>query len=208
MTNKKLAILGASGHGKVVAEIAECNGYKVVFYDDAFPEKSKLEHWQVLGGTQDLLDSLSDFDGIAVGIGNNYIRADKINLLISAQAHLITLVHPQAIVSEYSRLGNGTVVMAGAIINPFVQIGSGAIVNTGAVVEHDCHVGDFCHISPNAALAGECKIGEKTWIGLGSNIRQQINIGAGVVIGAGSVVVKDIPVGSKAFGNPAKVKKG
>ena len=30
----KLAILGASGHGKVVADIAELNGYDVVFFDD------------------------------------------------------------------------------------------------------------------------------------------------------------------------------
>ena len=34
-----LAILGASGHGKVVAEIAELQGWKkIVFFDDAFPK--------------------------------------------------------------------------------------------------------------------------------------------------------------------------
>ena len=40
---KTLAILGASGHGKVVADAALSTGLwqEVVFYDDAWPAKKK-----------------------------------------------------------------------------------------------------------------------------------------------------------------------
>ena len=207
MTVKKIAILGASGHGKVVAELAELNGYSVAFFDDAYPQKSQLEQWSVIGNTDTLIANIQDFDGVAIGIGNNRIRAEKSAQLDSVNAELISLVHPSATVSNYSVLGKGVAVMAGAVINPFATIGDGVIVNTCAVVEHDCLLGDFSHVSPNAALAGESKIGHKTWIGIGASVRQQIKIGDDSVIGAGSVVVKDIPAGSTVCGNPAKEMK-
>ena len=42
---KRLAILGASGHGKVIAEIAFSTDWDSVdFYDDAFPVKASLDN--------------------------------------------------------------------------------------------------------------------------------------------------------------------
>lgn len=208
MTNKTIAILGASGHGKVVADIAQQNGFTVTFYDDAFPQKQTLEHWPVQGTTEKLISSLEQFDAIAVAIGDNQIRAEKMLVLQQAGAILPVLQHPNAVVSEYAMVNAGSVIMAGAIINPFAQIGIGAIVNTAAVVEHDCQLGNYVHISPNVALSGGCTLGDRTWVGVGSSVKQQINIGQDVVIGAGSVVVRDIPSTTLAYGNPAKVISG
>lgn len=207
MSNKKIAILGASGHGKVVAEIAELNGFAIEFYDDAFPVKSEIEHWLIKGDTSALLENLQSYTGVAVGIGNNSIRESKIQLLLNRDIDLPVLVHPSAQISGYSTLGKGTVVMAGAIINPFVKVGLGAIINTGAVLEHDCQLDDFVHISPNATLAGECRVGARAWFGIGSCIKQQLEVGADSIVGAGSVVVTNISAGRIAYGNPAKEKK-
>lgn len=207
MISKKIAIIGASGHGKVVAELAELNGYSVEFYDDAFPVKCQIEHWRIMGDTNTLLENLTSYTSVAVGIGNNSIRENKIQLLLSQGASLPVLVHPSAQISNYSQLGQGSVVMAGAIINPFVKVGIGAIINTGAVLEHDCQLDDFVHISPNATLAGECRVGARAWFGIGSCIKQQLEIGADSIVGAGSVVVTNISAGRIAYGNPAKEKK-
>lgn len=206
MTSKRLAILGASGHGKVVAEIAELMGYDVDFFDDAFDQKTTLEHWSVLGSSESLLTQLECYDGVAIAIGNNTIRANKLQSLDRQNVPLPVLIHPNAIVSKYCHLGDGSVVMAGAIINPFTHVGKGVIVNTGATIDHDCVLENYSHISPNASLAGECTLGAKAWLGIGCSVKQQINIGAEAVVGAGSVVVKDIPAGVVAFGNPASMK--
>lgn len=208
MTNKRIAILGASGHGKVIAEIAELNGYRVCFFDDAFPETSKLAHWQIMGSGHDLYASLNEYEAVTVAIGDNKTRALKLKALIAKQANLATLIHPTAHISQYSVIGVGTVIMAGAVVNPFAEIGVGTIINTSAVIEHDCVIGDYAHVSPNASLAGGSELGEGAWFGIGSCCRQLIKIGAYSVIGAGSVVVKDIPAQCTAFGNPAEVKKG
>ncbi|WP_335909119.1 acetyltransferase [Shewanella indica] len=200
---KELAIVGASGHGKVIADIAEQLGFTVKFYDDAYPNKTNIEHWPIQGTCADLIALHTTPIDVVVAIGNNEIRQQKIQLLQKNSFNLITLIHPTAVISKYAVIAAGTVVFAGAIINAFAKVGVGCIINTAAVVEHDCIISDFTHICPNVALAGGVIVGSKSWIGIGSQVRQLITIGDNCLIGAGSTVVKNIPDNVTAFGSPA-----
>lgn len=207
---KELAIVGASGHGKVIADIAEQLGFIVKFYDDAYPNKTYIEHWPIYGTCADLiaLNTAGNKHNInaIVAIGNNDIRQQKIQLLQQNNFNLITLIHPTAVISQYATIAQGSVVFAGAIINAFANIGVGCIVNSSAIIEHDCSIDDFSHICPNVALAGGVTVGCKSWVGIGSQVRQLITIGNNCVIGAGSTVIKNIPDNVTAFGSPAVVK--
>ena len=204
---KELAIVGASGHGKVVADIAEQLGFIVKFYDDAYPNKTHIEHWPIDGSCADLiaLNKVGNKRSInaIVAIGNNQIRQQKVELLKQNSFNLITLIHPTAVISQYATIAQGSVVFAGAIINAFANIGVGCIINTSAIIEHDCAIGDFTHICPNTALAGGVIVGSKSWVGIGSQIKQLIVIGDNCMIGAGSTVVKNLPNNVTAFGSPA-----
>ncbi|WP_211842150.1 acetyltransferase [Pseudoalteromonas sp. NEC-BIFX-2020_015] len=207
---KTLAIVGASGHGKVIADIAELLGFTVEFYDDAYPTKTHIEHWSINGTCADLIalnNTNSAPSDVVVAIGNNDIRLQKIQLLQQNNFNLITLIHPSAVISQYAVVAMGTVVFAGAVINAFAKIGVGCIINTAAVVEHDCIIDDFTHICPNVALAGGVTIGSKSWIGIGSQIKQLIVVGDNCMIGAGSTVIKNIPDNVIAFGSPAVLRK-
>ena len=202
----RLAILGASGHGKVVADSAECVGWKdIVFYDDAWPKRGTNGVWQVIGDTKALLNSLSNYDGIVIAIGQNHTRLKKHTELLTHGAKLINIIHPSAQISQYVELGIGTVVMAGAVINVGSKLGDSCIVNTGAMIDHDCTLGDGVHISPGAHLAGGVTIGDYSWIGLGANIHQLVKVGNEVVVGAGAVVLKDIIGQCTVAGVPAKL---
>ncbi|WP_024597822.1 acetyltransferase [Pseudoalteromonas sp. TAE56] len=209
MTNK-LVVVGASGHGKVIADIAEQLGFIVNFYDDAYPSKTYIEHWPIHGTCADLIalkNTSTTPNDVVVAIGNNDIRQQKIQLLQQNKFNLITLIHPTAVISQYATIAQGSVVFAGAIINAFANIGVGCIVNTSAIIEHDCAIGDFTHICPNTALAGGVIIGSKSWIGIGSQVKQLSTIGNNCLIGAGSTVIKNIPDNVTAFGSPAVPNK-
>lgn len=139
---KKLAIIGAGGHGKVVADIAEKNGYnQIVFLDDY--STGECAGYPIVGTSQ-YFEELSDFEFI-VAIGNNKIRTSKQSLL--PQDRIATLIHPSAVISRRVVVNTGTVIMAGAVINSDVTIGRGSIINTSSSVDHDYIIGDctyFC----------------------------------------------------------------
>lgn len=204
---KRLAILGASGHGKVVAEIAELNGWEEVhFFDDAWPDVKQNGIWKVKGNTNDLINRICEYDKAIVAIGDNVVRYQKSMILITNGFELATLIHPAAIVSEYSSICQGSVVMAGAVINPFADFGKACIINTSSTIDHDCVIGDAVHISPGVNVAGSVRIGAYSWIGIGASIIQCIQIGSNVIVGAGATVVNHIDDNLIVVGTPAKSK--
>lgn len=207
---KKLALLGAGGHARVIADMALMSGWSSVsFFDEAWPEKSENGEWDVSGNISTLIENISNFDGVAVAIGDCDTRCKMQEQLIKANAPLVTIIHPSASVSSRANLGVGTVVMAKAVINAFASLGDGCVVNSGAIVEHDCSIGDFVHIAPGAILLGTVSVGNRTWIGAGSTVRQGETIGKNVMVGAGSVVVKPVPDGLTIAGCPASpLEKG
>ena len=202
---RRLAILGASGHGKVVADAALAAGWQVVaFYDDAWPVSSFQGPWEVVGRTAELLRDAAQLGGAVVGIGDNAMRLAKQDELVGGGLVMVSVVHPAAVVSPLAVVGEGSVVFAGAVLNPFARLGRGCIVNTGASVDHDCELADGVHVSPGAHLGGGVRVGRASWIGIGASVKQDVVIGACVVVGAGAAVVNDIADALTVVGVPAR----
>ena len=162
--------------------------------------------WSVVGKTKDLTHKIKEYDSAIVAIGDNDIRYKKSLFLISKGFKLATLIHPAAIVSQYSNISQGSVVMAGVVINPFAEFGQACIINTSATIDHDCIIDNAVHIGPGANLAGAVKVGELSWIGIGASVKQCIQIGTNVVIGAGATVINDVTDDLIVVGTPAKPK--
>ncbi|WP_133633897.1 acetyltransferase [Halomonas ventosae] len=201
----RLAILGASGHGKVVADIALQTGWnEVCFYDDAYPGLGMVEQWPVAGTFEALLHDLAYFDGVAVAIGDNRVRDARLETLLEHGGNLVTLIHPRAIVSPFASLASGCVVVAGAVINAFAMVARGCIINTAATVGHDCRLARAVHVASGANLAGGVSVGSYTWVGVGAAVRQGACLGEGVTVGACAAVVCDVADGATMVGVPAR----
>lgn len=198
----KLAIIGASGHGKVVADIAEKNGYdEIEFFDD--DESIELcGKWPVLGTVHEALNRGND---VFIAIGKAEIREKLMECF--AGRHFPVLIHPNAVIADDVVIGDGSVVMAGTVINPGVRIGRGCIINTCSSVDHDCNIDDFVHISVGAHLSGTVNVGKGSWIAVGASIVNNVEICERTVIGAGAVVVKNIEQPGTYVGVPAKTMK-
>ena len=192
-------LYGASGHGKVVAEIAEENNINIEAFIDSDVSKQFISEYKILH--KNPLELIN----IIISIGNNLVRKKIVNE--NNLFHYLTLIHPKSTISKRAKIDEGTVVMAGVTINSEVEIGKHCIINTNASIDHECIIADYVHISPNAALAGNVEVGEGTHIGIGACIIQGIKIGKWCTIGAGTVVIKDIPDGATVVGNPGRITK-
>ena len=206
--SKKVVIIGAGGHAKVIADIIIKSGDEVVGFLDDNIEKDTIviDNYKVIGKTEDCLKLKEDKElYFIIAIGNNFTRkdiAEKYNL------NYYTAIHPTAIIGMQVQIEKGTVIMANTCINPSTIIGKHCIINTGAIVEHDNSIKDFVHISPNATLCGTVTIGEETHIGAGNVIKNNITITNNCIIGAGAVVVKNIEESGIYVGIPARLIKG
>lgn len=195
---KQIYIYGIRGHGQVVADIATACGYQIAgWIDDA--EDNNTVNWETFQKTHTHCT-------IALGVGNNHLRQQIAEKVISSEHHLApALVHPSSVVSPSAIIDQGSVVMPLVVINANSRIGIGVIINSASVIEHDTQIGDYAHISPNVSLAGTVTIGERSHIGIGTSIIQNITIGKDSIIGAGSVVITNIPKESTAVGVPCKL---
>lgn len=200
----KLLIIGASGHGKVIADIAIKMGkwQSIAFLDDDEGIKLSLG-MNVIGKTDDAFKYINEFD-IFVAIGNNETREKIQERLELEGASIPILIHPKAVIGEQVKLGSGTVIMAGVVINCCTCVGKGCIINTGATIDHDNVLGDYVHISPGVNLAGTVNIGKGSWLGIGSTVINNISIVDGCRIGAGAVVIRDITETGTYVGVPAR----
>ena len=201
---EKLLVIGASGHGRVCADIAlKMNKWKTIaFLDDDESIKSSMGI-EVIGSTDNVFSYIDGYE-VFVGIGSNTTRRSIQERLEAAGASIPVLIHPTATIGEYVEIGIGTAIMAGTVINCCTSIGKGCIVNTSSSIDHDNIIEDFVHISPGVHLAGTVKVGKGSWLGIGSVISNNVNIINGCKVGAGAVVVKDINEIGTYTGVPAK----
>lgn len=197
----KLTIIGASGHGKVVADIAEKCGYDEIEFLDDNESIDCCGKWRVVSPSSDAATVQND---LFIAIGDARIRSQLMERF--SDKHFPVLIHPSAVIADDVEIGEGSVVMAGAVINPSVTIGRGCIVNTCSSVDHDCLLGDYVHLAVGAHLSGTVSIGNRTWIAIGACISNNVCICGDCIIGAGAVVIGDIAQPGVYIGIPAKLQ--
>lgn len=195
-------IIGASGHGRVVADIAKrLEAYSEISFLDDDLEK-RMPGYQLLGSVREY-EKWKDTHEFIVAVGNCRIRSE-IQKKLEENAEIATLVHPNAVLGENVVLGAGTVIMANAVINSASILGKGVIVNTGSTIDHDCRIGNYVHAAPGSHISGTVFIGDRVWIGVGSCIVNNVSICDECVIGAGAAVIADIEEKGTYAGVPAK----
>jgi sugar O-acyltransferase (sialic acid O-acetyltransferase NeuD family) len=206
----RIAIVGAGGHGEVVADIIRmrakvtAESLEVV----AFLDDNPARHGRCVAGTMVLggLESASTVsaDAFVVAIGTNDARARTFIQLCAAGHALLSVVHPDASVGGNVEIDSGTMISAGAIVVTGSRIGRGVILNTGCSVDHHARIGDFVHIAPGARLGGEVSVGERAMVGMGAVVLPRVRLGAGCTVGAGAVVIRDVAEGTTVVGVPAR----
>lgn len=205
-----LLIVGAGGHGKVVADAALAGGdwSEVAFLDDLYPQLDGVVGCPIIGRVEDAPAHLPHYAQTIVAIGGNAERIDCLDWFEALGFEVVSVLHPTATLSGSACVGRGGLLAAGSVVNPDSSLGRGCIINTVASIDHDCVVGEGVHVSPGAHLAGGVRVGARSWIGIGANVIQGIRIGEDSTVGAGAMVHRDVLPGVTVVGVPASVVQG
>jgi len=199
---RPLVIYGAGGHGLVVADAARRAGWQIAgFLDDQLAPGTEVSGRPVLGDGHSAPEHGA---AVIIAIGDNRLRWEKMNRLVSADVDFATVIHPSAEISDSATIGPGTFIGPAAVVNAEATGGRGAIVNSGAIVEHHVRVEPAAHIAPGAVLAGRAFVGTRTLIGARAVVLPGVMVTEDVIVGAGAVVTRSIRSAMTVVGAPAR----
>ena len=195
---KSLILFGSGGHCKACIDVIESSKEFKIKGIVVHPREEIKEfmQYQILGNDNNFnfFSTENDLGLICVGqIPSPKIRIRLFKLINNKNIRLATVKASSSLVSNYSFIDYGTIVMHNVVINVDVRIGKNCIINTNSLLEHDVVVGDHCHISTGVILNGAVKVGEQCFIGSGSIVREGVKIGDRSIVSAGKVVMKDLP---------------
>ena len=205
-----ILIVGAGGHGQVVADIFRARLAQGLSSDQcAFVDEDRARRGERRGGiavlgTVDEIRTVSH-DAIIVAVGDNAHRGRLFLRLQQSGERFATAQHPCSTAAEDVAIGPGSMLCAGAIVNTGTAVGCNVIVNTGATVDHHSRIENHVHIAPGVHMGGEVIVEQGALVGIGAIVLPRVRIGAWSTVGAGSVVTADVPPHTTVVGGPARV---
>jgi len=200
--SKPIILLGAGGHAKVLLDALSCSADEVLGYVSPDASSSVLGI-DYLGNDESILRYAAEEVRLVIAVGDIGLRQRLFDAFKARGYSFAPVIHPSAIISKDSVLGEGVQVMAGAVIQAGVRVQADVIINTRASIDHDCHIDAHSHMAVGAILAGDIGVGKRVLIGAGSTVIQGVHVGDDSVVGAGAVVIRDVPAGRTVVGVPA-----
>jgi sugar O-acyltransferase (sialic acid O-acetyltransferase NeuD family) len=207
---KKVIIVGASGHSKVIIDIFEKNkDYKIISLIDTNKIiGSQIFEYTVEGNHHHIPILLEKHPNceVFIAIGDNWKRKQMMLKIIKNNPNVkfANAIHPSAQIGRNVKIGKGVAIMAGVVINSDSKIGDFTIVNTKSSIDHDCIVYDFSSLAPNATTGSNVQVGELSTISISATIKHFVSVGKNSIIGASSLLMNDCADNVVMYGVPAK----
>jgi acetyltransferase EpsM len=206
---KRIVILGAGGHGRVVLDILlQAGPHQVLGFLDNNAEihGRRIDGLPVLGAIDDLpaVAEQQGCDGVIIAIGDNGARRGLARRVEAAGIDLISAIHPSATLAHNAMVGRNVVVAAGVVVCAHCQIGNSVILNTGCIIDYQTMIGEGTHICPGVRIAGRVKIEPGVFVGIGATVIPKVTLGCEAIVGAGAVVIEDVPALATVVGVPAR----
>lgn len=193
-----IAIIGAGGHARVVADCLKRGGVTNLCFIDinASPEVKTIRNLKVYRTQAEIpgAESIVFANGVGSISKESLIRRAEVYASHRSNGCIFpTILDPTASLSQNVQFGDGSQLLMGVCLQDGVEIGENTIINTRASIDHDSRIGNNVHIAPGVTISGGVIVEDLVHIGTGTTIIQGIKIGRGAFIAAGAVVVKDVP---------------
>ena len=199
----RLLIVGAGGHARAVADLAEACGWSIGGFVGASGAPATAE---VIGSDDDLATLVTKrrFAGAIVGVGNTALARRPVLFARLRELGVATpsLVHPSATVSPSATIGGGTVVFPHVVVGAKAVVGEDAVIYSGSVLEHGCRIGDHVYLAPGVILCGDVCVEADAFLGAGAIVVPGVVVGKGAVVAAGARIAGNVTAGLKVSGAP------
>jgi sugar O-acyltransferase (sialic acid O-acetyltransferase NeuD family) len=197
---KNAYIIGASGHGNVIASIIK-NKYKNIYFVDLVQKSDDIIN------QTDFFNNIEKYqnEAVFIGVGSNEMRTKIYEKLKTLHITPANCIAEHAFIAHDAVLGNGVVICPGCVIGSKAIIGNNTIINTLSSIDHDCILGDNSQVTAGVTFGGTTKVGKNCFFGIKSATVPNINIGDNSIIMAGSLVYKDVPENVMVGGVPARI---
>jgi len=200
--SKKVILVG--GFHEII-EICELNNIEIV---GVVHPKGTGEYrgYPIIGTDKDIGKIKEKYKDVPVFISPDSprIRRELSILYEKENFNFMSLIHPQAMISNSAKIGKGVVVQAGASVSSCSTIGDFVKINTRANITHDVHIHEFSTIAPSAVVLSSSIIHPGCYIGSNATILSNKVIFSDAIVGAGAVVTKDVANQTIVIGNPAR----
>lgn len=137
-------------------------------------------------------------DYFVIATSDCKMKPQIVEYIRSKGGKFITLVHPTAIISKNSKIGEGNVFSPFTMLGPNVVIGDFNLLTSQSIISHDSRIGNYNFLA-TSLLCGHNDVGDKNFFGIRSTTVPEITIGNDNVIQAGMIVDRNVGDGSTVF---------
>jgi len=189
---KKLILIGGGGHCKSCIDVIEqSEQYEIAGIIDKQENIGQMVLGYEIIGIDNQIETLAT-EGFEFLITIGQKRTPKVrqklyNELMRCNAKIAMIISPRAYVSQYAKIGEGSIIMHDALVNTSASIGKNCIINTKALIEHDAIIGDHCHISTGAVINGGVDIKQGSFFGSNGTSKEYVASSEEAFIKAGTL---------------------
>ncbi len=189
----RLVIVGCGGFGRETLDWAgHGQSYdQIVVIDNNTDFQTFPRLKEIYRGTVTDFSPAPD-DRLVIAVGDPATRSRIDALLREKGAAFGSVIHPTALISSSSAIGEGAILAPYTVVTTDVQIGKHVHLNIGATIGHGAALGDFVTLSSHTDIMGDCVLGDRVFFGSGARILPKCSMAAGTRVGAGCVVMRSV----------------
>lgn len=135
---------------------------------------------------------------------NNYLRADKFNIIRKKGYKTVNYISSKATVFT-EKIGTNCFIMENNVLQPYSSIGNNVVLWSGNHIGHHSIIKDHVFFASHVVLSGHCTVKSYCWLGVNATIKDGLTLAEGTILGMSACITKNTENYKTYIGIPARI---